>query len=353
MECYSCYAITRFDFAVNTRIDVSGEKCITMCCRNRIGEIPSTDLTDNPRRNLEGFISMRHLAIVQGLAKNVKEQEFACKKCYLYMKKNWTFLTHINYVNLSVYPSPCQCRCFYCTVREFPYNHFDYFKKNSATLSKAYENLFDTLKLAKKLNLTLPQQTTWQVSSGEITIHPYKKEILDLVRGEKSFLLTNAFIFDESIARELHDNPLAFINLSIDCGTPETWHKVKGVDNFYHVLDNLKAYRKASKRAGQIILKYIVLPGVNDSEEDFRAFVDIVNLLDVQLIEFSREVLEPRAVGPSNNKIWSFSNTVESAARLLAICKLNGTVPYRFLQYTDYEVSSMNFLADKLLEYMH
>ena len=158
-------------------------------------------------------------------------------------------------------------------------------------------------------------------------------------------------MFDESIAQELHDNPLAKINLSIDAGTSETWHKVKGVDNFQHVLNNLKAYRKVSQRAGQIFLKYIVCPGINDSEEDFLSFVNIVKLLDVQYVQISRNVCEPRLYVPSKDTL--FSKTIESVARLVAICVFNG-IPQGELTYcyTEYEKKCIKFLAFKLLEYM-
>ena len=205
-----------------------------------------------------------------------------------------------------------------------------------------YENAFNTLKFAKKIG-AVTKYTHWQVSCGEITVHPYKKELFDLVRGEWATFFTNAFIFDAGIAKELHDNPAAHINLSIDSGTPETWHKVKGVDNFYHVLDNLAAYRKASQRAGQITLKYIVCPGINDSEEDFLAFVDIVKFLDVQSVILSRDLREGR-----------FSEkTLESAARLLAICKYNNVCEVSLsMFYIEEEKKYCYSLAQKILEYM-
>ena len=349
MNCYSCNAISQIHFVINDRIDIPDEKCIAMCCNQGLENLPSTFLSDNPRENLERFIGMRHLEIIRGLSDDAKDQDFACARCWQYVKKDWQFSTHIFYVNLSIYPSPCQCRCSYCDVYTDECNSLKYVKETPA-VSAAYENVFETLKLAKKIGIVIHQETRWQVSCGEITIHPYKKEMLDLVRGEKICFYTNAFIFDKDIARELHDNPAAAINLSIDAGTADTWRKVKRVDNFNHVLENLKAYRKASYSSRrQIPLKYIVMPGINDSEEDFRAFVDIVKLLNVEFISIARDLgvkREPPLID------GFFSKQVESAARLLAICSFNGLGIGYFHEYTDEEQKCVIFLASKLLENM-
>ena len=345
MECYSCYAISEMNFVIVGKIDIPNKKAISMCCEKYP---PSTFLSDNPRENLERFIGMRHLEIIRGLSDDAKQQDTTCARCWQYVKKDWNFSTHILYVNLSIYPSPCQCHCFYCNASSIVNNSFECFKKNS-DIYNLYENAFNTLKLAKETGLIINQGTQWQISCGEITVHPYRKEIFDLTRGEKARFYTNAFIFDKDIARELHDNPAASINLSIDAGTAETWRKVKRVDNFNHVLDNLIAYRKSSTRAGQITLKYIICPGVNDSEEDFRAFVDIVKLLDVQDVRISINFVAKREPPIVNG---FFSDSIESAARLLAICNFNGINVKYLWGYNYEEQECINLLAQKLLEHM-
>ena len=336
MECYSCFNIAAVNFVIYNRLPKLNE-CLCMYCER---DVPLTTLTDNAEENLERFFGMRHLAMIHGLSADAEEQDFPCAKCDFYVKRDWQFSAYISYINLSAYPSPCQCRCFYCGVYKNPVNSFENLKKPE--VAAMYENAFNTLKFAKKIG-AVTKYTHWQVSCGEIAIHPYKKELFDLVRGEPATFFTNAFMFDAGIAKELHDNPMTKINLSIDSGTPETWHKVKGVDNFYHVLDNLAAYRKASQRAGQITLKYIVCPGINDSEEDFLAFVDIVKFLDVQSVTISKDTGEGR-----------FSEkTLESAARLLAICKFNGIAQTALGDtYIAGERKYCYSLASKILECM-
>lgn len=66
----------------------------------------------------------------------------------------------------------------------------------------------------------LSQDAAWQVSCGEIAIHPYHDRILQLVRKKHAVFYTNCMKYDEAVAQNLHDNPKSSINFSIDAGTP-------------------------------------------------------------------------------------------------------------------------------------
>lgn len=246
-------------------------------------------------------------------------------------------------------PTVCQGRCFYCTQRE------DILKtwKNNPDVTAGYQKVFDVLNLAKAEKLISPD-AFWMIASGEITVHPYRKEILNLVRGEAVMFFTNAFIFDKDIARELHDNPRASINLSIDSGTAETWRKVKGVDNFNHVLENLKNYSAVAHHPEQITLKYIVLPGINDSEEDFQSVTNIKKFLHISNFNVSRDnrifVKLSGTGGVIADKVFD-PKLIESAARLSAIhMKKIGSVS--FSNFTPEEERQILILAKEILKYM-
>lgn len=153
-----------------------------------------------------------------------------------------------------------------------------------------YEKIFELLQFAKKQKFIAPRGVAhYQISNGEIAIHPFKDHILDFVKVERACFFTNGVIFDEGIARELHDNPLASINISIDSGKPETWHKVKGVNNFIKVRENLVQYSKNCFHPNQITVKYIILPGINDDYEDFISCVNFINSLNISNLRISRD----------------------------------------------------------------
>ena len=108
------------------------------------------------------------------------------------------------------------------------------------------------------------------------------------------------------------------INLSIDAGTAETWHKVKGVNNFNTVIKNVEKYHKVSSRNGQITLKYIIFPGLNDSDDDFNSVIKIMKDVGTTGLDLSRD----------NRYKYEQDNTeneklIQSAARLATLLYIN------------------------------
>ena len=71
---------------------------------------------------------------------------------------------------------------------------------------------------------------------------------------------------------------------------PETWYKIKGVNNFAKVVSNLAEYRKNALDESQISLKYIVLPGINDSNENYCAIIELMNELQIKKLTISRNL---------------------------------------------------------------
>lgn len=344
MEYYSCPMIEQMFLTFNGRIDTS-EKPVTLCCEN-IENIPRFSLAETPEETLKNFLAGRDFIIAEGKklaaipASPIDRREgegvftSGCRKCFHYQKQKWNSDDLIHFVNLSMYPAPCQCRCIYCGIRN---------QKNNEETAKSYERLFSTIELAKELGLIAPD-AIWQVSSGEITIHPYKERIINLVQGQAAVFLTNCFKFDEQISQNLHDNPKSSINLSIDAGTPQTWHKVKGVDNFEEVMGNLVKYYQKSAKDGQITLKYIILPGINDTWEDYSSLMEIIRILKVSSLELSRDTAYLYTMCPEDRITLS-----SALAYLIALCKKNG-VKYVHFYFTPEEQSYAEKLADEILQ---
>lgn len=346
MICYSCWSMAMSWFIARPKDISLNDDCISLCCNTYLGtQPPATSLAKTPEETLERYLGMREMIILRGGVETPDDENFACAKCRDYVKADWNFSKQIQFVSFSMYPSPCQCRCFYCNV-----NKADPLKNSAAVV--AYEKLFDTISLAKKRHV-IAKNAIWQVVPGEISIHPYKKQIMDLVRGGRSMFSSNMFICDEDIARELHDNPLAEINLSIDAGTAETWHKVKGVNNFNRVLDNLKAYRQAAQNSNQIQLRYIILPGINDSDEEILSLVGIMKTLDIKRLIVSRDArVRDSQEGRDKLLVNDVINPklVESAARFCAICYLCGIQPEDTDYFTQQEKIQAVNLAQKIIQ---
>ncbi|HAU86732.1 MAG TPA: hypothetical protein DCW90_14945 [Lachnospiraceae bacterium] len=251
--------------------------CIELCC---LSLAPGVKLEDSPETSIQNIIAERNRIMEES-----KQSTYltTCAKCPFFNPMKSKDDGHVHFVNINMYPAPCQSKCIYCVVHSSDSGKFDYSRNG-----KAYENMFSAIECALKSGIIAPD-ALWQVASGEVTIHPFKERIYELMADKTSKFLTNCFKFDEELATILERNPKAVINLSIDAGTVETWFKVKGVNNFDTVLQNLNRYSSKCSNPEQITLKYIVLPGVNDNLEDYQALAQIMKSLHIKELIISRD----------------------------------------------------------------
>lgn len=335
---YSCGMINSLFLTLNGRLD--NEKCITFCCEPVDGR-PAISFGNDAPETLMKFIDARLRFINESklVEKNSGIERVltaGCVECANFQKNNWKADGRIHYVNLSMYPSPCQCKCFYCNVHETN-------QSIDEEMKTRYEKLFETLEYAKRCDVIAPD-ARWQISCGEISIHPYKNRIYDLVEGCAATFYTNGFKFDERIADNLKNNPHSAIDVSLDAGTPSTWYKVKGVNNFETVAMNLTQYYLTSGREGQIALKYIVFPGINDSDEDYETLMEMMKILKVSHLTISRDT---RTKYQLNQK--EENDLVVAAGRLAALCYKND-LSIDMFTYTPEEQQLSVAIAKRLLE---
>lgn len=309
MVCRSCGLIQMN--AMNFNNDKQNNPIISLCCEN-IPNIPQISFEGTAEEILYKFVNK--CAKVDSECRNIQNNSKriftkGCVNCSQFQPRTYNNDRLIHYINLSAYPSPCQCRCIYCEVQ-----------KNEPDITesvKLFDNIIAVLELALEQGLIAPD-ARWQISSGEIAIHPYRDRLMKILKGRNAIFYTNCMKFDEDVAQNLHDNPNSAINLSIDAGTPETWHKVKGFDNFDKITENLSRYFVNTTRPGQISLKYIIMPGINDTYEDFTSVVEIMKVLNVKHLTISRDI--------RNKYSMSEQDTIDltgAAAFLFAILSKN------------------------------
>lgn len=336
----SCSMIEGLALQFNGRID-TGETCLALCCEGVPG-VPGVPLGATGQETIEQFLEKRdqviaesrRCAVMGGSASRIHTA--GCARCANFQKGRWPTAGRINYVNLSMYPAPCQCRCIYCGVAK------EYAAADRAGMEAAYERMFDAIDYAKSSGLIAPD-AVWQVSSGEITIHPYRERILDLVRGRRAMFYTNCFRFDPQIAENLKENPKSAINLSIDAGLPETWRRIKGFDNFEEVTANLARYYVESAQPGQITLKYIVLPGINDTLEDYLSLIEIMKTLKAPHLTISRDTSKKYTITEAERE-----TLVGAAAYLAALCCQNG-ISNDMFTYTQAEQAAIVAFANEIM----
>lgn len=338
MSYRCCPMISQFYFNVNGRID-TGKPVIALCCES-LPDIPRIPFCGTAEDTLRAFVGEGLLAAVECARvtdDSRRHYTAGCVNCAQFREGDWGITPLISYVNLSMYPSPCQSRCIYCHV---------YREDQSVTgeaARAAYEKLFQLLELAEQSGIVTPQ-AIWQISCGEIAIHPYRDRIMELVRGKRAIFYTNCMKFDEAVAQNLRNNPSSAINLSIDAGMPETWKRVKGRDNFDTVLESLVKYHAAGPGPGQITMKYIILPDLNDFLEDYLSLAEIMKALEVRHLSLSRDVRTKYSLSREERV-----KLTGAAAYLLAICHKNG-ITCDMVTFTQEEEAEAVELANEILQ---
>jgi wyosine [tRNA(Phe)-imidazoG37] synthetase (radical SAM superfamily) len=236
----------------------SGSHSLKSCCsdygKNSVAFIPiGNDLAES----FCEFIKLRDDTI----NRLNKGEPTKCDGCI--ELKFWPRSSEFSYVIFNEL-GVCNCKCEYCNYEE-----------RLGRDTSADTDFIQLMKLVASYGFDANGMV--ELCNGEITIHPQKKAFYEAVKGYRVMFLTNGLIYDEFIQSKLEDGS-GILNLSIDCGTRETFKKVKGIDGFDRVVRNLKQY--ARNRKGVLNLKFIVLPGVNDNFEDIDGFIKLCLELD-------------------------------------------------------------------------
>jgi len=162
----------------------------------------------------------------------------------------------------------CNCKCTYCSGWENVDSHLSHI---------FIINVIDYLENHSECN-----QRHYHLFPGEIAIHPQNRPLLEKVKGHDLVIGTNATIYSEALADVLSLGR-SVINVSLDSGTRETYNKVKGIDAFDKVRENLHRYAEN----GKIVLKYIFMQGVNDTDRDLDGFFSLADAVADNVV-FSR-----------------------------------------------------------------
>jgi pyruvate-formate lyase-activating enzyme len=167
--------------------------------------------------------------------------------------------------------APCNFSCHHCANLQWTkctYNAWDIFLDRFGVIE-------DSGLVTKDCLVTL--------GIGEYTIARNHGAVLKRLEKYPLMLFTNAYKWSDPSAEALTRGN-TWLRVSVDSGTRETFAKVKGVDGWDKVCGNLERYAKL----GTIILKYIIFPGQNDDDANFKGFYELADRLGAKT-ELSRD----------------------------------------------------------------
>lgn len=198
-----------------------------------------------------------------------------CQGCVQLKNNNSLQPDDIGILNFSDHTF-CNADCVYCTEGCS-------IKRDKEIINKYNDRLKSFSTLFFRIKNIYPEWTSkgnLVLAGGEITVNPNKNllyELADDMTNAKMMIFTNGIVYDDRIATVLKNSAGASLMCDLDAGTAKSYVKVKGFNRFYTVCENLKKYRQF----GELILKYVIKPGWNDTVEDFQGTVNLLNELAI------------------------------------------------------------------------
>ena len=208
-----------------------------------------------------------------------------CEGCFALEKKVWNVNGKINKIELDHWRN-CNCGCIYCSNR----GH-DQVKFLTSKVEKSqFYDVLPILKKMKKKNL-FDDDIVISTTGGEPASLEEYPQILELFldRKFKEISILSSGIKYLPIIEKALSQPNCYLTVSLDCGTKETYKRIKMTDAFDKCVNNLKNYAKHSYAKNSVILKYIVLPNINDNKEEIDKFFDVVKEIGSDSVSFSLE----------------------------------------------------------------
>lgn len=170
---------------------------------------------------------------------------------------------------------------------------------------------------------------TLDIVGGECT--EYKdgqlKEIIDFALENDCWMqfFSSGILYSEDIARALNYSK-ANLCVSVDSGNKDTYEKIKRVHAYERVWENLKNYslscvKNPNTDKGYLILKYIIIPGINDNISELNKFFEKANSIGCTwiriVIEYNWWAKNCNLPIPQN--IWNLIDFIEAKKSMFRI----------------------------------
>ena len=196
-----------------------------------------------------------------------------CKGCYHIEEKDWDNEQYIDYITITHF-SKCNADCIYCS--------------NSSSIEERTNDMYYIFPVLKSFieQGIIKEGCELHIGGGEFTIYKECDEILKILSIEKkarTFVPTNAIKYSHNLFRAMNEAN-TYIIVSLDCGNKKLYKKIKRVDAFDKVIENLKKYALTEKSQEAIRLKYIIIPTINDTLPEFKKFLKIAKSLHIRNI---------------------------------------------------------------------
>ncbi len=191
-----------------------------------------------------------------------------CKDCVYLLKQEWPNDFYIDHLTLNHW-SKCDCNCSYCYTSE---------DKTASNNYKHYDILPVLEDMFKRKILRATPRSCVTFGGGEPTILENFDKIIELFlkNGFHNIRINSSGIkYSKSIEKGLKLGAISLV-ISPDSGTKKMYEKIKRVNCFDKVWDNIKKYSSIQGDKDLVKVKYIIIPGLNDTKEEMDKWFELV-----------------------------------------------------------------------------
>lgn len=207
-----------------------------------------------------------------------------CRGCVFLEENNWPQIDYIDSIIFDHF-TKCNCACTYCYTEE---------NKKMYNSLKTY-NIFPVIKELFEKNI-IRKGGAIGFGGGEPTILPEFEKLLDLFikKGFDNIRVPSSGIKYSKIIEKGISTGQVTVVISIDSSSRETYKKIKQIDAYNVVCKNIIKYSKAQKNSYNVISKYIIIPGINDTKEEIDNWLNFnkKNNIEIIVIDIENSWLE-------------------------------------------------------------
>ncbi len=201
---------------------------------------------------------------------------YDCEGCYHLCDYKFTETRKISEFHFS-HSRACNAKCIYCS---------DQYSAGTTNY-----NVYPVIKdLIEKGFYKPGGEATLQ--GGEPTLMQNFDELVDLFieNGTTIRVHTSAIKYSPTVEKALKINKGSVV-ISLDSGCSETYAKIKQVNAFDKVCNCISRYAEAAKEyPDNVIIKYIIIPGINDTTNEIDKFFKIMQKYNIKTIAVDLEV---------------------------------------------------------------
>lgn len=221
--------------------------------------------------------------------KNGKELPELCRTCGILTEREWDESLGLSGCEIANRQKCTVCDCIYCIATDANPEKKEFFKN-----FKAYD-IRPVLLNLRNNNIFLPN-CRFDINGGEIAEYPVEELqwLVYIAMKQKSPMsfLSSGIVFSPTLNDALHLLDTSLM-VSVDAGTAKTYEKIKRVKNkFNQVWSNLDKYIKSADKnpKSRVMIKYIIIPGINDNVNEAKAFVEKCKEVNCKNIVVSMEL---------------------------------------------------------------